>query len=92
MKPTRAQSSSGLALSLPVVDGSDFAAAAGRCVMVAPGRSTTRIAVKRQNIAKWPPRRHGGYLAKHGDFADADQNLLHSCPSGQGADEVAAGP
>ena len=48
--------------------------------------------MKRQNLAKWPPRRHGGFLAMDRGFADADQNLLHSGPPGQGADEVAAGP
>jgi hypothetical protein len=57
-----------------------------------PHGSATCIAVKRQNIAKWPPRRHGGYLAKDRGFADADQKLRHSCASGQGGDEVAAGP
>jgi len=31
--------------------------------------SVTCIAVKRQNIAKWPPRRHGGYLANDRGFA-----------------------
>ena len=56
-----------------------------------PHRSTTCIAVKRQNIAKWPPRRHGGLFGKDMGLADADQKLRHSCPSGQGADEVAAG-
>src|SRR5271156_7142577 len=54
-------------------------------------RSTRCIGVKRQNLAKRPPRRHRGYLAKQGCFANADHNLLHSCPSGQGADQVAAG-
>jgi hypothetical protein len=58
------------------------------------GRSpsaVTRIAVKRQNIGKWPPRRHGGCLVKDKGFADADQKLRHGRPSGHGADEVAAG-
>ena len=54
-------------------------------------RRDSDAGVKRQNIAKWPPRRHGGYLAKDRGFADADQKLRHSCPSGQGADEVTTG-
>ena len=54
-------------------------------------RRDSDAGVKRQNIAKWPPRRHGGYLAKGRGFADADQKLRHSSPSGQGGNEVAAG-
>ncbi len=53
--------------------------------------SVTCIAVKRQNIAHWPPRRHRRCLVKDRGFADADQKLRHSCPPGQGADEVTAG-
>jgi hypothetical protein len=78
---------------LPVVDDDQAPTsrpAARRCVMV-PHRSTTCIAVKRQNIAKWPPRRHGGDLAKDRGFADADHKLRHRCPSGQATNEVAAG-
>jgi hypothetical protein len=59
-------------------------------VQRSPNGSATRIGVKHQNIAKWSPRSHGGCLAEGKGFADADQKLRHSCPSGQGADEVAA--
>ena len=41
------------------------------------------IAVKRQNIVDWPPRRHGRHLVHDGRFADADQQLRRSRPSGQ---------
>jgi hypothetical protein len=59
-------------------------------VQRSPNGSATRIGVKHQNIAKWSPRSHAGCLAEGKGFADADQKLRHSCPSGQGADEVAA--
>lgn len=82
----------GPALSLPVVD--DDRAPTSRPAMCdgLPYCSTACIAVKRQNLVKWPPRRDGRYLTKDRGFPDANQNLGHSCPSGQGAHEVAAGP